>query len=475
MEKLRKLIERLDTFIEPTTKNYQFTYVDASEIYSGLEQILALSTRTGSTRGGTQNQKSQGITLIEKTNSILLTAPPSAHRIMTSIVEKIDVPNMYEAGMIRIYKIENADVEEVGKTIAELLAADTKTKEKTPQARFAGKTGSDRSQPSPASEAAKQAPSGSESANAAEYSPQIEARVSVSKSTNSIVVQATTRQHRELEKLIKDLDKRRRQVLLEAMIVELSNNDNLNLGVELSHAGADVAAFSAFGLSTGLDPATGKRNTTVSPGGTAAVLRPDKVQAIIHALKTTGNARITSAPQILVNDNSAGLINSIAEEPTTQTNQGTSTTTTSFAGFVQAGTQFTIVPHISENKYMRVEYQITLNSFGTKPTDPSIPPPRHTTSIQSEATVPDGSTIIVGGLQSVDEITNIDKVPLLGDIPIIGLAFKNTTVKKEYKRTYLFITPSIMESDNFADLKEVSKKTLEKVEPNAPANTKNGK
>lgn len=456
IEKVRKLVSKLDVFVEPTTKNYHLTYVDAAEISKGLENILDVYGRYG--RGGGRSEqgigsRGSGITLVEKTNSILLTGPPSTHRIMTSIVESVDVPGAYETGMIRIYKLENADVEEVAETIAELIEREDKQKERSAEVKFTEKSTKSNSQISDSSSVAE----------TEEFVPQIETKVSVSKSTNSIVVQATARQHRELEKLIEKLDKRRKQVLIEAMIIEVTNTGDFSLGVELSHAAEDAIAFSTFGLSTSLEPVIGTRNITISPGGTAAVLRPDKVQVILQALKSVGNARITSAPQILVNDNAVGFINSIAEEPTTQTNLGETITTTSFAGFVEAGTQFAITPHISENRYLRVEYKITLNSFGTKPTDPSVPPPRNTSSIQSEATVPDGFTIVVGGLQTIDESENIDKVPLLGDIPVIGWAFKNTIIEKQYKTTYLFITPIIMESEDFSDLKDASKKAMEDV------------
>lgn len=463
VERIETLIKKLDKYVEPITKNYQFFYVDTSEIFSGLQQIVGLSGQSNSKGqsdkgdGSTNGVNRSGITLVEKTNSILLTGPPSIHRIMTSIVESIDKPNSYEAGMIRIYKLENADVDEVAKTISELIQSTDKKdeKEKNTHAKFTDKTSSNIT-----------ADNSAEMAETEQFVPKIEARVSVSKSTNSIVVQTTARQHRELEKLIIQLDKRRKQVLVEAMIVEVSQNDDLNFGVELSAASGDMSIFSSFGLSTGLNTTSGTRNVTVSPGGTASIFSPASIQVILQALKSDGKARISSSPQILVNDNAVGFINSVAEEPTTQTNQGETTTTTSFAGFVEAGTQFAITPHISEQDYLRVEYQITLNSFGAKPTDPSIPPPRNTSSIRSEATVPNGHTIIVGGLQTSDEIENVDKIPLLGDIPIVGWAFKKSVTEKRYKTIYLFITPIIIESDNFDDLKEVSEKKKEEIKLN---------
>ena len=126
-------------------------------------------------------------------------------------------------------------------------------------------------------------------------------------------------------------------------------------------------------------------------------------------------------------------------------------------------TEFTITPHISERDYLRVEYKISLDSFGAK-ADPDLPPSKNTNKIESEATVPNGATIVVGGLQVSSETESVSKVPILGDIPILGFAFRNTIVRKQYRTTYLFITPVIMQSDNFDDLKEASVRELGKIE-----------
>ncbi len=460
MEQLKKLVDKLDTYVEPTSRNYHLTYVEASEVFTGLERILDLPTR-GGMQGRSQGQTGReggrpcGVTLVEKTNSILLTAPPSVHRVMASIVESIDVPSTYESGIIRVYKIENADVDEVAQAIRDLLQRREEREARPGEPKY-----KEQVQETPGE------PEQMELSESEKYIPQIEARVAVSKATNSVIVQATARQHRELEKLVEELDKRRRQVLIESRIVEVTTSDGLELGVELSYAGQDGFTFSQFGLSSDLNPTTGARNIIVSPGGSAAVLRPDNVQAILKALQSNQNARVSSAPRILVNDNAVGFINSIAEEPYTQVNQGQNTDTVAFGGFVEAGTQFTITPHISESDYLRVEYLITLNSFGKKPSDTSIPPPRNTSSIRSEATVPNGHTIIVGGLQTSDEQAIVDKVPLLGDIPLLGLAFRNTALRKTHKTTYLFITPIIMEQEDFSDLRDISEKSIEDAEVN---------
>jgi general secretion pathway protein D len=464
MEELKNLVEILDVYVEPTTQSYHFTYVDASEVYNGLEEILDLPTRanryartTGQSRQ--QGGRPGGLTLVTRTNSILLTAPPSVHRVMASIAESVDVPGMYEAGMIRVYKLENADVDEVAGAIKELIEGRDRQEKETGEPKY-------ETAPREGGAPATETPALSETE---EFVPQIEARVTVSKSTNSVIIQATEREHRELEKLIKELDKRQKQVLIKAVIVEVTTSDDLDVGVEIDNFQGDPIAFTSFGLST-IDPTTGVRDVIVSPGGTAAVLNPDKVQAIFKALQAKDNVRIESAPQILVNNNAVGTIMSIAEEPTRQTNQGETTTTTSFGEYVTAGTQFYVTPHISESNYLLVDYQIMLNSFGEQ-ADPELPPSRNTSTIQGRATVPSGSTIIVGGIQSSNDSESVDKVPILGDVPILGLVFRNTVIRKQRVTTYLFISTTIMESENFDDLKDVSDKVIDKVKEDGSGQT----
>ena len=84
--------------------------------------------------------------------------------------------------------------------------------------------------------------------------------------------------------------------------------------------------------------------------------------------------------------------------------------------------------------------------------------------------MPNEFTIVVGGMQTTDESENIDKVPILGDIPILEWAFKNTKIEKQYKTTYLFITPHIMENEDFSDLKQVSDNALKEIEANGTKN-----
>ena len=465
MEEIEKLVETLDIFMEPITKTYQLTYIDAADIYQDLENILDIrtgsslyggrSSRTGGISSRSQGNRPGGLTLIEKTNSILVTGQPSVHRVMESIIKEVDVRSNYETGQIQIYKIDNADIEEIAGVVKELLETKQTKEDGTGESKFINQSPKDNINTNEAIGIAE----------TEEYIPQIEARIAVSSSTNSIIIRATARQHHELGMLIDKLDERRDQVEVQAMIVEVSTNEDLDFGVELDDFQGETFAFTSFGLST-IDPSTGLREVVASPGGTAAVLHPHTVQAIIHALQGNDNIRIESQPRLLVNDNAVGAIESVAEQPTRQINQGQTTTTTSFGEYVTAGTQFYVTPHISDDsKYLRLEYQLLLNSFGEQ-ADPELPPTRNTSKIQGETTVPNGSTIILGGIQSKQETESIDKVPFIGDIPFIGLLFKKTAIRKQYITSYLFVTTTVFENEDFGDLIKVSDKALNEVNKN---------
>jgi len=468
LDKIKNLIAELDVFIEPITRNYRFVYIDAAQVYRDVERTLNMYGRrsrssqmsrsganTTASRGGYGGGSSRenSVTLVERTNSIVLTGPPSAHRIMTSIHEGIDAAGQYETGMIEVYKIQNGDVQEIADTLQEILQPQQEQEEEIRRETQVGESFFE--QPPPESRQME---------DMQEYVPQVEAKVSVNKTTNSIVVQATARQHREIDKLIDQLDVRRKQVSIKAMIVEVSSNDSTELGVELDYVnrGSDDGAATSFGLSA-LDFFTGERSDFLGPGGTIALLDPTSVQVVIRALQSNDNIKIESKPEILVNNHETGQLESISEEPTRQTDQGQTSTTTSFGEYVKAGTQFIITPHISEEDYIHVEYMINVSAFGEK-ADPELPPARSTSTLSSKPTVPDGHTIVVGGIQRSNHVDSVNKVPILGDLPILGLLFRRTTTRKQQVTTYLFITTTIMKSDNFSDLKKVSTETLQKAE-----------
>ncbi|MBL8763642.1 MAG: hypothetical protein JNM07_05185 [Phycisphaerae bacterium] len=281
---------------------------------------------------------------------------------------------------------------------------------------------------------------------------------------NQVVVKAPSRLQPQFKKLVDSLDLRRPQVYIDAKIVAVTASDDFRLAFEtqlLSAKGEGGVFNTNFGLST--FPANGAITTpktvaTTLLGGTAALIRSDQVPIIISALASNVDTRILSSPQILVDDNEEAEITSVDKQPFTQTSQGTSTTQTSFAGNAEAGTKFTVKPQISEGDYLKVKYNIELSSFTGQSAQAGVPPPSQENKIKSDAVaVPSDATIVVGGL-TFDNLSNTTfKVPLLGDIPIIGQLFKDERKTDRKTTLYIFLTPRIMRDPSFADLRLLTK------------------
>jgi type II secretory pathway component GspD/PulD (secretin) len=227
-----------------------------------------------------------------------------------------------------------------------------------------------------------------------------------------------------------------------------------------------VITFSSFGLSTP-DPTTGRLKLIPGLGFNGALISTDIADVVLRALQQDTRARVSSAPRILVNDNNIGTLSSITEFPYASVNASQTVATTSFGDYAQAGTEITVTPHISEADYLQLEYSVVLSSFTGPPitqAGTTLPPPRKSDSVQSEVTIPDGSTIVVGGLNRRNFSRMVDSVPFLGRIPVIGWLFSNRTDTDSTTTLFVFIRPVILRDDKFADLKFVSETDVKTAE-----------
>jgi general secretion pathway protein D len=222
----------------------------------------------------------------------------------------------------------------------------------------------------------------------------------------------------------------------------------------MGNSGRPNLAFSSFGLSN-VDPNTGTLTIKPGLGFNGAFLSADIADIVIRAVSNHSRAKVVSAPRILVNDNATGTLASVNEAPFTSINASNTVSTTSFAGYASAGTTITVTPHISEGNHLQIEYQVTLSSF-TGQAQSNSPPPRQTNTVQSKVTVPDGGTIVVGGLNRMDQSSTVTGIPLLDQIPLVNLATSNRTDNKAMQSLFVFIRPIVMRDDEFEDLKYLS-------------------
>jgi len=483
------LIETLDQPTEDVTCTYRFAYVSPGRIDRLVKDFLGLDPRRAKYRA----------TVDEEAGLLVVTAPPRVHAEIESLKEDLDEPVTEELRHVRFYKLLNASASEVLATIRAMEGSEgglgglaLESEKGQPERRTWQQLGPGPNRPPgmpgpgveppkpPAytpSEAEEKA--GEEEAFRDESSRGPEfgnptgnitrtsnAVVTVDENTNTLIVVAPPPVQQIYKELIQVLDKRRPQVMVEVTMVTIDFTEGLSLGIELSGSnqrdGQQWITFSSFGLST-VNAATGALNLNPGTGFNGILVDPQTADVVLRALATHGRAKVLSSPRILVNDNATGTLSSVAESPFTSVNASDTVATTSFAGYASAGTTVAVTPQISEDDYLRLTYSLTLNSF-TGAGAQGIPPPRQTDTVDSEVVVPDGYTVIVGGLRRRDISETVQKIPVLGDIPGLKHLFRNVTLSDTESTLFVFIRPTILRDDEFLDLKYLSDWELRQAE-----------
>lgn len=425
VERWRELVRQLDKREAVETVTYTPRAFSLKEVAASVERLV----------GGDERFR---VVADEFTGTLLVTASAAQQEQVRSLLERLAEAPEAARRPTRSFKLKNRDAEEVLGVVQSLIASGALWLSQTPAA---------------------VAPS-DEPRGAIPVAAQESLQLTSDPATNSIIAIGEVQELQRLEQLLRDLDVRRPQVLLEVLIISLSESDALDLGVEIEAAingpNDTVAKLaSLFGLSsTGAGSAGIEGNR--GAGFTGIVLNPGDFSVVLRALKNLNEGRSLSMPKVLVASNEQASINSVLEQPYTTLNASDTVATTSFGGSSNAGTEVSVTPQIAEGDHLRLEYQVSLSAFVGEAADPSVPPPRQQNSIDSVATIPDGYTIAVGGIELTTEGYSETGIPLLSDVPILGEAFKNRSKSSSRTRFYVFIRPTILRDRDFEDLKYLS-------------------
>ena len=177
---------------------------------------------------------------------------------------------------------------------------------------------------------------------------------------------------------------------------------------------------------------------------------------MVRALETVNRGRSLSAPRVLIGNGQQASLNSTLGQPVTSVNASDTVATTTFAGFSDAGTQVNIRPRIAAGDHLLLEYSITLSAFVGESPAPGIPPPRQQNQLQSVVTIPDGSTVVVGGIELTTEADAEGRVPVLGSIPLVREVFRNRSTSRNRQRFFVFIRAEIDRGRSFDALRHAS-------------------
>ena len=288
--------------------------------------------------------------------------------------------------------------------------------------------------------------------------------------TNIVFVQDTGANLEEVRKLIKQIDVPVRQVMIEARVVEALDRFSRNLGSRLGYLSKDsYNVANAFNVGTGfntivggvlgtsIDPVTGAvtstpatlpaatPNVNLPSAGTAGAFslllfnsRMSKVLSIeLTALENDGNGKVVSSPRVVTSDQTEALIETGAEIPYQEASSSGATT----VSFKRATLSLTVKPQITPDNNVIMDLKVNKDSAGTIYAGiPSI----NTNKVNTQVLVENGGTVVIGGVYIQEKRDFNDKVPFLGDIPLLGYLFRSSAKLENKNELLVFITPKIM-------------------------------
>jgi general secretion pathway protein D len=360
---------------------------------------------------------------------------------MVQILPASEVPPERD---INVYYLENANAEEAAKLLTSLAT-------RTAAAPVAGRP-------------AGRAPGEFEGA----------VQIIPDKATNALLITASPKDYEMLKEVIKKIDVRRRQVYVEAVIMEVAQDRLRQLGVQLGALGAYQTTneqVTVYGSANeDLASELSNLNNIVGSVGTAGALKlalsSVNVKVLLSALQSTADANVLSEPQILTTNNQKAKIVVAQNVPfITGTNQTTGGVTQTQITRQDVGVTLELTPEILEGDRVRMDVRQEISSLADTPQAVLVQlgPTTNKREATTTVIVDNHQTVVIGGLMRDDINNTTTKIPLLGDIPLIGWLFKYQSKHVTKANLLIFLTPHVVRDnkdlDNLRTQKAVYMKT----------------
>ncbi|UBX45194.1 type II secretion system secretin GspD [Citrobacter werkmanii] len=286
--------------------------------------------------------------------------------------------------------------------------------------------------------------------------------ITADEQTNSLVITADQSILQQLEDVIAKLDIRRAQVLVEAIIVEVQDGKGINLGVQWANKNVGVQQFTKtnlpiFNAAQGVQEFKRQGGTTSDNpaydlfsnfNGLAAGFFNGDWGVLLTALSSNSKNDILSTPSIVTLDNKEASFNAGQDVPVLSGSQTTSGDNIySTVERKTVGTKLKVTPQINEGDSVLMEIEQEVSSVDSTATSSTLGPTFNTRTIQNAVLVKSGETVVLGGLMDDSSKQEVSKVPLLGDIPLIGQLFRYTSNEKNKRNLMVFIRPTIIRDD----------------------------
>ena len=391
-----------------------------------VETLTALfQTRGAPKKRTTTSRDTTKFVADERTNTVIVLASEVEMARVRQLIDFLDRETPRGKEKIRVYYLEYADAEEIAKVLQNLPSKEgTQTKGKA----AAGAAGA----------------------------PLLAGKVNITadKATNSLVITASSDDYTVVEEVIKKLDIPRPMVYIEAVVMEVNAQKDFSFGTEWTAAGSTnignkpAAVGGGFlnnpsaipPLTQGILP-TGFSFGVFTEAIEIAGIQFNNLTALVQAFKEDRDVRILQTPQILTTENEEAKINVGKNIPFQTQSSTTDNQTFNSFEYRDVGTILKITPHISIERLVRLTIGLEVSALESTV---DFRPTTLKRTIDTTVIVDDKSTIVIGGL--IEDITAVRefKVPLLGDIPVLGWLFKVQSESQQRNNLFIFLSPHVI-------------------------------
>jgi len=510
IRKIYKLVNELDVAAPKSRMEFvQLTFADAADVKTIIEQLYGVAaTSGGSTADTGRNARSRTrdrrrrrardetpaaesvtagksakyidkVMSDERTNTLIVLANDAGHEAVRKLVLELDRDATDNGrSKIHVVHLEHAKAEQVTQVL-ESLANGSSSRNSSSRNSRTSRTSTSRNSRTGRLGAAGNSRTGASSSSTkkdgfgAVAAFENGLRIASDEDTNSLVIIASPEDFRVLKSVIDELDRKRRQVFVDAVIVELTSDDTFDFGFgvhgpqkftdneNVYGVMSGQMGSNSFGISQELlsGLALGVFGESIDISTDLGDLSIPAFGVVLHALKTYAGFNVISNPNILtVNNEKASIV--VGEKvPFPQASQFNSLTNQPMVTFTREDVAITleITPQVNSSNYVTLE--LTVEVAEVVPDDSSADPltsggPVTTNrKVETHAIVKDNQTVVVGGLMSTADSEVETKVPILGDLPLIGALFRGKTTTARKRNLLIFLTPHIVETEE--DMMEV--------------------
>ncbi len=463
MQRIERMIAGMDQPVGSDVEVIPLRYGIATDMAPLVQKLLdGSSTAAAAAPGGAGGGFGRTTVLAEaRSNALIVRAPTNAQATQArSLILRLDQPAMSnhsvngEAGNIWVVHLKNADATRMATTLRAAMAAnEVNSGSGTPGMSVSVGNNTQAG-------GAPQVQVTATSALQGSGSPSTGGPIQADPSTNSLIITASEPEYRQLRAVIEKLDTRRAQIYVESLIVEVSANKAAELGVQwqspLSQGGRVGLLGTNFGKAGNILGMSAELANNTLPSakaginlGALATFRGTPILGFVaNFLQTTGDANVLSTPNLITLDNEEARI-MIGKNVPFVTGQYTNNNANSVNPFQtierkDVGLTLRVKPQISENGAVRMQIYQEVSNVDPASYTSATGLITNKRSIESNVVVDDSQIIVLGGLLSDEYANGQEKVPLLGDIPVVGSLFKNENRSRQKMNLMVFLRPVIV-------------------------------